>query len=149
MSLMPRHRRSLASARHPANGQRGAFVIVALFTVVGLSLLGLIAAQMLSVGSRDQIRSWESEQALYAAESALQWAAYQINQQGTCNISASGNPLQTGTSIPAWFDVTAAPVTISGRPVCQVTATGKAGGTAASPRTQRRIHLLYRAVVVE
>jgi len=147
MSLIPRHR--FTAAAHSARRQRGAFVLVALFAVVGLSLLGLIAAQMLAVGSRDQIRSWEAEQALYAAESAVDWAAHEINQQGTCAVNATDLALNTGTSTPAWFDVNGSEVTVSGRPVCRINATGKAGGSTASPRAQRTLDVLYRAVVID
>ena len=147
MSLIPQERR-VSPTRPSMIDQRGSMVLVALFAVVGLSLLGLIAAQMLAVGSRDQIRSREAEQALYAAESAVDWAAREINRQGTCAVAASDLSLTTGTSTPAWFDITGSEVTVSGRPVCRITATGKAGGSAGSPRAQRTLDVLYRAVVI-
>lgn len=149
MSLITSKKSVWTAIETAGQDQRGSLVIVAMFAVVGLSVLGLIAAQMLAVGSRDQIRSWESEQALYAAESAVDWAAQQINQQGTCGVTATDRSLATGTSTPAWFDVTGSQVTISERPVCRITATGKAGGSAAAPGAQRTLDVLYRAVVID
>jgi len=139
----------IVSTRRHRGAENGSILLVALFAVVGLAMLGLIAAQMLTVGSRDQIRSWEAEQALYAAESAVDWAAWQINHQGSCDVSTTDAELDTGTSIPAWFDVSGDQVAISGRSVCRIKATGKAGGLEADPHTRRTLDVLYRAVVID
>lgn len=129
--------------------QRGVTLIAAVFAVMGLAVLGLIAVQLMVVTSQQQIRSWNAEQSLYAAESGVDWAAWQINAQGTCAVASSDQVVETGTSVSAWFDITGVGVDIDGRPVCRITATGKAGGSASSPDTTRQINVLYRAVVVE
>ncbi len=128
--------------------QRGASLIAAVFAVVGLSVLGLIAVQLSVVTSQEQIRSWNAEQALYAAESGVDWAANRINQGGSCAVNTGNTPLATGTGIDAWFDVASAAVSVDGRTVCSINATGKAGGTAASPHVQRQINVLYAPAVV-
>lgn len=128
--------------------QQGVSLIAAVFAVMGLSLLGLIAVQLMVTTSQNQIASWNAEQALYAAESGVDWAAHQINQSGSCDLTTNDRPLQTGAGIEAWFDVSSESVTIDGGNVCSVTVTGKAGGTSSSPEAQRELEILYAPAVV-
>lgn len=116
--------------------QRGAALIAAIFVITALAALGGLMTQLLVLGSEETIDEWYSAQALYAAESGVQWSAYK-NGVGT----GGGNETVTSTS---WFEVSVTTTPLGGgKTLYTITSTGKAGDTAATPRTQRRIVVQY------
>lgn len=114
--------------------QQGAALIAAIFVITALAALGGLMTQMLVLGSGETIDEWYSSQALYAAESGVEWSVY--NGGG----AAVDQPVVTGG---AWFDVSVVTTFVNGNPLYTITSTGKAGGTAANPRTQRQIVVQY------
>jgi Tfp pilus assembly protein PilX len=116
-------------------GQRGAALIAAIFVITALAALGGLMTQMLTLGSTETINEWYSAQALYAAESGVQWSVY------NAGASANDQPVVAGS---AWFDVNVVATNFGGGKVLYtITSTGKAGGSAANPRTQREIVVQY------
>jgi len=116
--------------------QRGAALIAAIFVITALAALGGLMTQLLVLGSEETIDEWYSAQALYAAESGVEWSVYK-NGTGT----GGGNETVTST---AWFEVSVATTNFGGgKTLYVITSTGKAGGTATNPRTQRQIVVQY------
>ena len=56
--------------------QRGAALIAAIFVITALAALGGLMTQLLVLGSEETIDEWYSAQALYAAESGVEWSIY-------------------------------------------------------------------------
>lgn len=114
--------------------QRGASLVMAIFLITALAALGGLLTQLLVLGSEETINEWYSAQALYAAESGVEWAARDISAGGSGGIS-NGVVLTD----QAWMTTTVSPVSIGGRTLYTITSTGSAGGLVSAPRTQRRI----------
>lgn len=115
--------------------QRGAALIAAIFVITALAALGGLMTQLLVLGSEETIDEWYSAQALYAAESGVEWSIYNGGASNTDRVVVSGR---------AWFDVNVATTNFAGgKTLYIITSTGKAGGTAANPRTQRQIVVQY------
>jgi hypothetical protein len=122
---------------HKANPvrQRGAALIAAIFVITALAALGGLMTQLLVLGSEETIDEWYSAQALYAAESGVEWSVYNSGAANTNQVVVAGK---------AWFDVSVATTNFAGgKTLYTITSTGKAGGTAANPRTQRQIVVQY------
>jgi Tfp pilus assembly protein PilX len=117
-------------------------LITAVFLLVGLGVLGAVMARMIVTQSQQTIDAWYSSQALYAAESGVQYAAYQLNRSSpaACSLSLTDYEVSPGS----WFSIATRPVTLGAVLVCQITATGKAGNAAANPAVQRQIVVTYR-----
>jgi hypothetical protein len=116
-------------------GQRGASLVAAIFIITGLAALGAVLTQLMVLGSEETINEWYSAQALYAAESGVDWAVWDL----TVNGGTGGSVDSPVVSNQAWMSTTVATVSINGRNLYTITSTGKAGGTAASPRAQRQL----------
>ena len=115
--------------------QRGAALIAAIFVITALAALGGLMTQLLVLGSEETIDEWYSAQALYAAESGVQWSIY------NGGASSTNQPVVANR---AWFDVSVTTTNYAGgKTLYIITSTGKAGDTAASPHTQRRIVVQY------
>jgi len=115
--------------------QRGAALISAIFVITALAALGGLMTQLLVLGSEETIDEWYSAQALYAAESGVEWSVYNSGASNTDQVVVAGR---------AWFDVNVTTTNYGGgKTLYTITSTGKAGGTAASPRTQRQIVVQY------
>lgn len=130
-----------ASQAHPnlrasglARRQRGASLVMAIFLITALAALGGLLTQLLVLGSEETLNEWYSAQALYAAESGVEWAARDIRAGGSGNTSDA-----VVLADRAWMSTGVAPVNIGGRTLYTITSTGSAGGTVAAPRAQRRI----------
>jgi MSHA biogenesis protein MshP len=123
-------------------GQRGVSLVTAIFLLVGLSALGAAMTRMIVTESLQTTDEWLSAQALYAAESGVQYAAYHLNRTSpaACNLTATDLELVSGS----WFSITTRPRILGSVAVCEISATGKAGGTASAPAVQRRIVVTYR-----
>ena len=119
--------------------QQGVSLITAIFLLVGLSTLGAAMTQMIVTQSLLTTDAWLSSQALYAAETGVQYAAYRLNRTSpaTCNLSVTNNTVGTDS----WFSISASPGSVD---ACEITATGKAGNSSASPAVQRQIVVTYR-----
>lgn len=128
--------------------QSGISIITAIVALLGLSLLGAMIAVLTSTQSESTVNEWYSAQALYAAESGIQVSAYKINHGAGACAAANATDILLEAGLPAWYSITTAVVTISGINTCEITATGKAGGTAASPVAQRQIVVNYKSIVV-
>jgi len=120
--------------------QRGAALIAAIFVITALAALGGLMTQMLVLGSKETIDEWYSSQALYAAESGVDWAIWDLTVNGGTGAITNGAVL----SGQVWMTTTVNTLTINGASnVHTITSTGTAGGTSASPRTQRQIIVQY------
>lgn len=123
-------------------GQRGVSIIIAIFLLVGLSALGAAMTRMLVTQSLQTTDEWLSAQALYAAESGVQYAAYWLNRTSpaACNLSVT----DLGVGSDSWFSIATRSPPPGSFDACEITATGKAGNSAATPAVQRQIVVTYR-----
>jgi Tfp pilus assembly protein PilX len=130
------------SRRLPGVQQRGVSLITAIFLLVGMSALGAIMSGMLLTQSLQTTDEWLAAQALYAAESGIHYAAYQLNRSTppACSLSVSDNSVTD----QSWFDIRTQPKPLGSLAVCEIEATGKAGGSASAPAVQRQIVVTYR-----
>jgi Tfp pilus assembly protein PilX len=132
--------------------QSGISIIMAIVALLGLSLLGTMVAVLTSTQSESTANERFSAQALYAAESGTQVAAYLINHNaGDCTQGTVGTvaaPVALEANLPAWYYVTSTVVTIDTINVCQIVSTGLAGGTDVAPIASREITADYKSVVV-
>lgn len=129
--------------------QSGISIIMAIVALLGLSLLGAMVAVLTSTQSENTVNEWFSAQALYAAESGIQASAYTINNSaGVCAAATTAGPVALQAGLNAWYTINSSVITISGITLCQIVATGLAGGTAASPIAQRQITVDYKSIVV-
>lgn len=120
--------------------QRGAALIAAIFVITALAALGALMTQLLVLGSEETIDEWYSAQALYAAESGVDWAIWDLTVNGGSGASTNS----TVVNNQAWMTTTVSTLTINGtNNLYTITSTGTAGGTSASPRTQRQIVVQY------
>lgn len=116
--------------------QRGAALIAAIFVITALAALGGLMTQLLVLGSEETIDEWYSSQALYAAESGVDWAIWDLTVNGGGGVTTNSTVITNR----AWMTTTVSTVMINGtNNLYTITSTGTAGGTAASPRTQRQI----------
>lgn len=114
--------------------QSGAALIAAIFIITGLAALGGLMTQFLILGTEETIDEWYSAQALYAAESGVEWSVYQNGASGANQTVATD----------AWFDVVVTTTNFGGsKTLYTITSTGKAGGTSGSPRAKRQIVVQY------
>lgn len=126
----------MAPIKNPGSArQSGAALIAVIFVLTALAALGGLMTQLLTIGSEQTIDGWYSSQALYAAESGVEWSVYK------------GGASSTGEQVSAnvWFDVSVTTTSFGGgKTLYTITSTGKAGGvSAANPRTQRQIVVQY------
>lgn len=120
--------------------QGGAALIAAIFVITALAALGALMTQLLVLGSEETIDEWYSSQALYAAESGVDWAIWDLTVNGGTGASTNS----TVVSNQAWMTTTVSTLTINGTSnMYTITSTGTAGGTSGSPRTQRQIVVQY------
>jgi len=128
--------------------QRGASIITAIFLITALAVLGALMTKMITMSSTETLSEWYSAQALYAAESGIDWAASTIETTlvpaATCPSSAAPST-HSGSVITgrAWFDTSITCTQIDAFYLYSITSTGKAGGTSASPATQRQLQVIY------
>lgn len=129
--IKPRQRLPLLIAARSVPRQRGAALIAAIFVITGLLVLGGLMTRLLVSGTEETLNEWYSAQALYAAESGVEWSIY------NSGASVADQALGSGT---AWYTVAVVQTAYGGgRTLYTITSTGKAGGTAGTPRSQRQI----------
>ena len=133
--------------------QRGAALIAAIFVITALAGLGGLMTQRLMLSTEETINEWYSGQALAAAESGIQWAIWDLAN----DTNGSSSPPSPGTGVTAdsgdtnraitnssWMSTTVTIETINTTyQTYTITSVGKAGGTAANPRTRRQISVKY------
>jgi sugar phosphate permease len=111
--------------------------------ITALAALGGVMTQMLVLGSEETIDEWYSSQALYAAESGIEWAVWDLTVNGGSGVTSNS----TVVSNRAWMTTTVNTVIIDGtNNLYIITSTGTAGGTAGSPRTQRQLSVQYSPI---
>ncbi len=119
--------------------QQGAGLIAVIFIITALASLGGLMTQMMVLGSEETIDEWYSSQALYAAESGVEYAAWSLANSGT-GVIANGVVVTN----QAWMSTAVNTVVINGvSNLYTITSTGTAGGTSGTPRTQRQIIVEY------
>ncbi len=106
--------------------QRGASVLVALFLITGLAILGAILVRLMVHGSTTGIDDWYSEQAFQAAESGVDWAAYQIGSGtvGACDATPYTGTAALGDGSAFRVSVVCTPDLGNGRRLYTITSTG-------------------------
>jgi MSHA biogenesis protein MshP len=137
--IKPRPSLPLITKGNPVR-QRGAALIAAIFVITALAALGALMTQLLMLGSEETIDEWYSSQALYAAESGVDWAIWDLTVNGGSGASTNS----TVVNNQAWMTTTVSTLTINGtNNLYTITSTGTAGGTSGSPQTQRQIVVQY------
>lgn len=140
------------SVTHPssfASKQGGVSLIAAVFLITGLAVMGAIMTKVMTISSKETISEWYSAQALYAAESGIDWAAFQITNNDTCplNYPYSSPQIIEITAGMAWVDVDISCSQAGEAPnitnLYLITSDGMAGGTSASPEVQRRLVMQF------
>lgn len=139
-----------ATRRNPirsplARHQRGVGLITAVFLITGLAVLGAMMTRMMTLSSSETISEWYSAQALYAAESGVDWAARSIIGNNVCinytpPVSTANIVVVNGSS---WVDVSISCSSVNNLSIYTITSTGKAGGTSATPATQRELQVMF------
>lgn len=118
--------------------QKGASLITAVFLITALALLAALMTRLMVLGSTETINEWYSAQSLYAAESGVDWAAFQI----ATNTYTNGCPYYSGSrtvtaNTSFSVTVTGCEIAIGGRQLYQITSTGTT--VAAFGQVQRRL----------
>lgn len=116
------------------NKQRGASLIGAIFLITGLAILGGLLSRLLVVGTEETLQEWYASQALYAAESGINWSIYNGGASATDQTVIDGR---------SWFDVSATTTNIAGKDLIVITSTGKTGDSLGNIKASRRIVVRY------
>ena len=131
---------------HPGR-QGGASLLAAIFVIVILAMLGVLMVRMLAVASHDTVTEWYSTQALFAAESGVEWAAYDLVVTGGdgatgCDV---GDWRDLDDDTLAWFCTEVDTTELAGeeKEIHTITSIGRAGGSATEPRAQREITVRF------
>jgi hypothetical protein len=119
--------------------QSGVSLITAIFLITALALLAAMASRFVILGSEETINEWYSAQALAAAESGVDWAAYDILHGGGGGAVVDA-PVTAGTS---WVTTSVTSVTVGPQTQYTITSTGEAGGSAGNPRVQRQVVVIF------
>jgi hypothetical protein len=133
--------------------QRGVSIIGAIFLITGLSLLGALLSRMMVVNVEETMSEWYASQAFYAAESGLDYAAYNVitatpacTGAGTINTdyyTGTVNPGLGSGLLYAGFSVDYECESINGDPLYKFTITGSAGESAAVIKAQRQLEVHF------
>lgn len=129
-----------------AHKQRGASLITAIFLITALATLAALMTRLNVHGSVVTVNEYFSARALSAAESGIDWAIYDIANNGSTGNSGGTVELEAGEDI--WFNTTVQSWTIdtgSGnqRTYYLITSQGMAGGAAANPTVRRTLTLQF------
>ena len=118
--------------------QRGASLIAAVFLITGLAVLGALMTKLTLTSNIKTVKEWHAQQALYAAESAVSYAAYDIFNNDDC-AARTDIAVAIDTNISSTYSVSCAQPGQSGRTVnyYEINATGTA--SSGDYQAQRRI----------
>lgn len=125
--------------------QCGASLIAAIFLITVLAIMGAFLSRLLVTTSAGTITEWYSAQALYAAESGVDYAAYQLVQNTVTPptpsaTAATAEIANEAVDAASWFSTTVTVLaTTPTKTVYEIRSTGIAGGTMASPMAQRTL----------
>lgn len=86
--------------------QHGASILTAIFLITALAVLGALMTKLTIMGSRETITEWYSAQALYAAESGTDWAAFHILSDDNCNNYPYTNTVPVSAETSVNIDIT-------------------------------------------
>lgn len=125
------------------NYQRGASLITAIFIITALAAIAALMTRQTIHSTTETTNEYLSSQALYAAETGVDRAVYDILYNG-----GAGAGVITDASIPgvaAWYTTTVVPWPIeSGANIYyEITSTGEAGGTSVAPTVSRRLVVYF------
>ena len=126
--------------------ERGASLITAIFLITALAALGTLMTRLTIHGSVVTINEYFSSRALGAAESGLDWAIYDIINNGGGGNSGGTVALESGEAL--WFNTSVQSWTIdtgsaNEKSYLLITGQGMAGGTGANPTVQRTLNLQF------
>jgi len=121
-----------------AKRQRGVSLVAAIFLTTAMALLGALLIRLLIVGSQETLQEWYSSQALYAAETGVNWARRRFRQSCSpvaCSTAAQiaiaeNNAKATDQVVianRAWFTVTTVANNVDGKMMLVITSTGRTG----------------------
>jgi Tfp pilus assembly protein PilX len=118
--------------------QRGASLISAVFLITALAVLGALMTKLTQFTSTKTVKEWYGAQALYAAESAISAAAFDIITTDDCT-PRSDTAVAVSSNSSALYSAICRQPGQSGRTVnlYEITATGTAG--SGTYQAQRRI----------
>lgn len=102
--------------------QRGASLITAVFLITALAGLGVFLTRLLVMQSRETLNEWFSAQALYAAESGVDYAAYTITTTAPIAAGTANIGVGSATATVSWT-----PTATGGPLLWTITSLGKAG----------------------
>lgn len=133
--------------------QRGVSLIGAIFLITGLSLLGALLTRLLVINVEETMGEWYSAQAFAAAESGIDYAAYNViyatpacTGAGTVNndfySGTVNNPPAQGL-VYAAFSVDYECELVNGDPLYKFTVTGSAGESAGVIKAQRELEVHF------
>lgn len=128
--------------RKTAKSQRGASIITAIFLITALAALAAAMTRMTTHSAIVTTDDYFASQALYAAESGVEWAAHDIISGNT------GTLTDSAVSTNSWFTTSVTSWTIDSgsanqRTYYQITSVGEAGGSSSSPRVQRLVTVYF------
>ena len=115
--------------------QHGASIIAAVFLITGLAVLAALMTKLTIMGSKESINEWYSTQALYAADSGVDWAVYHILNNDSCETTgypySATVPVSTTSTVE--IDISCSAPGKNGQTInyYHITVTGKAGSGAA------------------
>ena len=133
--------------------QRGASLITAIFIITALAALAAAMTRMTTHSAIDTAHELLSAQALYAAESGIDWAVYDIlhgSGDGESDWrSLDGGSTWFGTEVDRW-EITRSIDPDETEPYYRITSTGAAGGSGpADPAVQRVLEVYFMATLQE
>ena len=125
-----------------AKRQQGASIITAIFLITALAALAAAMTRMTVHSAIVTTDDYLAQQALYAAESGVDWAAYDLI------LGNPGTTTDTVITTNSWFTTTVNSWTIDAgsanqRIYYEISSVGEAGGTAATPRVQRLVTVYF------
>lgn len=122
--------------------QRGTSIITAIFLITALAVLAAAMTRMTIHSAIVTTDDFLAQQALYAAESGVDWAAYNLISGG------GGVTADTVVTANSWFTTRVSSWTIdtgsaNQRTYFEIISIGEAGGTASTPRVQRMVTIYF------
>ncbi len=130
-------------AIRPNRHQQGASLITAVFLITTVAAIGALMARLSSTTAITSAHEILSARALYAAETGVDWAAFQIRTGVNTDCVQASGERSVGTdarfSVAVSCDFDGGP----GRRAYRFVSTGAAGGTTGDPRVQREITVQF------
>ncbi len=122
--------------------QSGASLLTAIFVITALALLAALLTRLMVLGSHETVNEWHASQSFYAAESGIDWAAYQITTGAYstgCPYTSGTQPVTSETSFTV--SVTGCENDIGGKRIYEITSTGNTA--TATGQVQRQLEVQF------